>query len=170
MYLLDCLFVERSNNMKKCLIIGSITSYAYKEMFPKILNGEIKFGFNNVQNFMTTEGTIKKFGNICWFTNFDIDKENPWLRTNVTFEKDKYERFDNFDAINVKKVLEIPDDYYEPMGVPLLFAEKLNRNQFEILGLSNTTKNNLPSIAKDKTTSFINGKKTYAKLFIRRKK
>ena len=55
------------------------------------------------------------------------------------------------------------------MGVPLLFAENLNRTQFEILGLSNTSKENLPkNISLNKTASYINGKKTYAKLFIKR--
>ena len=155
---------------KSFIVVSSITSYTYKQMFPKILNNEIRFGYNTIKQFIGSDGKLHKFGNICWFTNFDVNKENEWLNNNIKYDASNYKKFDNFDAINVNKVSEIPDDYYDAMGVPLLFAEKLNRNQFEILGLSNTTRGNLPNdIAKTTVTSYVDGKKTYAKLFIKRK-
>ena len=154
---------------KSFIVISSITSYTYKKMFPKILNNEIRFGYNTIKQFIGSDGKLHKFGNICWFTNFDVNNENDLVINNIKYVEGNYKMFDNFDAINVNKVSEIPDDYYDAMGVPLLFAEKLNRKQFEILGLSNTTKDNLPKgIAKTTVTSYIDGKKTYAKLFIKK--
>lgn len=154
---------------KKFIVISSTTSYTYKQIFPKILSNEIQFGFNPVKQFLAPDGKIHKFGNICWFTNFPINKNNNFLVTNVKYNEQNYIKFDNFDAINVNKIIDIPDDFYGAMGVPLLFAENLNRTQFEILGLSNTSKENLPkNISLNKTASYINGKKTYAKLFIKR--
>ncbi len=79
----------------------------------------------------------------------------------------EYPKYDNFDAINVDKTKEIPMDYYEPMGVPITFMAKFNPDQFEILG-------NLGSYAPDgyslSSAIYINGKKIFKRILIRRKR
>ena len=48
----------------------------------------------------------------------------------------KYPRYDNYDAINVDKVSDIPEDYEGVMGVPITFLDKYCPEQFEILDLN----------------------------------
>ena len=72
-------------------------------------------------------------GNICWFTNVDIEKrhENMVLFRNYTPEA--YPKYDNYDAINVDRTVDIPCDYYGVMGVPITFLSQYNPDQFEIV-------------------------------------
>ncbi len=45
----------------------------------------------------------------------------------------KYPKYDNYDAINVDKVKDIPEDYFGAMGVPITFLNKYNPEQFELV-------------------------------------
>ena len=73
----------------------------------------------------------------------------------------KYPKYDNYDAIEVSRVKDIPEDYYGPMGVPITFLEKYCPNQFEIIRFRKGNDN------KDLS---INGKTPYFRILIKRKK
>ena len=77
-----------------------------------------------------------------------------------------YPKYDNYEAINVNKVVEIPLDYDGVMGVPITFLDKYNPNQFEIIGLDRYVKDN-PKFGHRFT---INNKETYARILIKRAK
>ena len=47
--------------------------------------------------------------------------------------KEAYERYDNYDAIEVPFTNAIPSDYEGVMGVPISFLDKYCPEQFEIL-------------------------------------
>ena len=81
---------------------------------------------------------------------------------NYTIEE--YPKYDNYDAINVNKVAEIPMDYKGAMGVPITFLDKYNPNQFEIISsndirLNETVPFKEHGLIKDKDGT-INGKPT----------
>lgn len=98
---------------KKFLIIGNKNAITYKEFFLLLKDNKVWIGYNNVKEFEQPGGTTKKFGNIGWYTNLDIDKRHEELILWKTYkgnEKD-YPKYDNYDAINVDKVDEIPMDY-----------------------------------------------------------
>lgn len=120
---------------KKFLIIGSMNAITYKEIFPLLKTNEIWLGYNAVHEFKQPDGTIKKFGNIGWYTNLDIKKRHEDL---VLFRKyaddpSLYPKYDNYDAIEVSKIVDIPCDYDGVMGVPITFLDKYNPDQFEII-------------------------------------
>ena len=71
----------------------------------------------------------------CWFTNLDHLKRHKFLDLIEKYTPEKYPKYDNYDAINVNKVLDIPVDYDGVMGVPITFMDKHNPEQFEIIGL-----------------------------------
>jgi len=77
----------------------------------------------------------------------------------------KYYKYDNYDAINVDKVRDIPIDYDGAMGVPITFLDKYNPNQFEILGIDRYIEDN-PNYGKRFT---ISDKEIYARILIRNK-
>ena len=76
-------------------------------------------------------------GNIAWFTNLDIKKRHEELILVKKYNSDKYLKFDNYDAINVNKVGDIPCDYTGVMGVPITFMYKYSPDQFEIVNALN---------------------------------
>ena len=120
---------------KKFLIIGNKNAITYKEFFPLLKDDEVWIGCTNVKEFLQPDGSIKKFGNIGWFTNLDVAKRHEKLILWKKYTPEEYPDFDNYDAINVDKVSEIPCDYDGVMGVPITFLDKYNPEQFEIIGL-----------------------------------
>lgn len=121
---------------KKFLIIGNKNAITYKEFFPLLKDDEVWIGCTNVKEFLQPDGSIKKFGNIGWFTNLDVAKRHEKLILWKKYTPEEYPRYDNYDAINVNKVSEIPCDYDGVMGVPITFLDKYNPDQFEIIELS----------------------------------
>jgi hypothetical protein len=89
-------------------------------------------------------GDYTRLGNSCWFTNIDHGRrhqplEQMTMAENIRFSKKlkgktKYEKYDNYDAIEVPSVSAIPSDYTGVMGVPISFLDKYNPDQFKILG------------------------------------
>lgn len=127
---------------KKFIIIGDLNWITYKEIFPLIKDNKLWLGYTKVKEFKQPDGTYKKFGNKLWFTNVDTKKRHHKLETVYRWRKrkekypDLYPKYDNYDAIEVGKVLQIPLDYDGVMGVPITFLDKYNPDQFEILGMS----------------------------------
>ena len=75
-------------------------------------------------------------GDVTWFSTFEVKKD--MLQFTSRYEEEKYRKYDNYDAIDVK-YNDIPYDYEGQMGVPLSFLKILNRNQFEIVGIAKDT-------------------------------
>ena len=150
---------------KKFLIIGPMGAMTYKENFKLIKENKMWLGKNMVKEFEQPDGTIKKFGNICWFTNLEYDDRKKELNLTHLYEPSKYPKYDNYDAINIDRVIEIPKDYNGLMGVPITFLFKYNPEQFEILGtnaFSNVDFYGVGNLFKD-------DKKLYSRLLIKRK-
>lgn len=127
---------------KNFLIIGSMNAAHYKEIFPLLMDNQIWFGISSPKEFFQIDGTIKKFGNIHWYTNLDHYKRHEILDTTYKYAKKEqlypelYPTYENFDGINVDKINQIPLDYEGYMGVPDGFLDIYNPEQFELIGLS----------------------------------
>lgn len=121
---------------KKFLIIGNKNAITYKEFFPLLKDDEVWIGCTNVKEFLQPDGSIKKFGNIGWFTNLDVAKRHEKLILWKHYTPEEYPNFDNYMGINVNKVSEIPCDYDGIIGVPITYLDKHNPDQFEILGIT----------------------------------
>lgn len=121
---------------KKFLILGSKNAVTYKDFFPFLKNNEIRFGINAVHNFRRPDGSVEKLGNVCWYTNFDVNIFKKKFVFRESYSSDKYPRFDNYDAININRIADIPSDYYDIMGVPITFLDVYNPEQFELLGFT----------------------------------
>jgi hypothetical protein len=135
---------------KKFLIIGSKNAITYKEIFPHIKDGRmwLGYGFSNGNAFFGVKNPrdfadgvydsktgLVKFRNACWFTNLAILKRNEKLILYKTYKghENDYPKYDNYDAIEVSKVQDIPVDYDGVMGVPITFLDKYNPSQFDIV-------------------------------------
>lgn len=124
------------NHSKKFLIIGNKNAITYKEFFPLLKDNKVWMVVNNVQCFLQPDGSIKKFGNIGWFTNLDIAKRHESIILWKKYTPEDYPTYDNYEGINVNKVSDIPCDYDRIMCVPITYLDKHNPEQFEILGIT----------------------------------
>jgi hypothetical protein len=142
---------------KKFLIIGNKNAITYKEFFPLLKENKVWIGYSSPSEFDTPNGMTKKINGLTrWFTNLDIQKRHEklilWQRyydndgNPMPDAKERYPHYDNYDAINVGKVADIPIDYQGVMGVPITFLDKYNPEQFEIVGLLNSSSESLAGI------------------------
>jgi hypothetical protein len=152
---------------KDFLVIGSQNAITYKEFFPLLKNNKIWLGNTAAKVFLQPDGTEKKFGNICWFTNLTHKKRYEDIILFKFYEGDEenFPIYDNYNAIEVSKVKNIPIDYKEEMGVPITFLDKYNPEQFEIIGLDRYIKGNRTPNKRFK----INNKEKYARIIIKRR-
>ena len=113
------------------LVIGPVGAIIYRDIFPLIKDGDVGFGWNRVVEF---ENGVK-FGNIRWFSNIS-DYYPPKLVLSKRYD-DGYKKFDNYDAINIDRIKDIPGDYMGLIGVPITFLDSYNKRQFDIVGFLN---------------------------------
>lgn len=126
----------RSYN-KKFLVVGNKNAITYKVVFDLIRDNRMWLGYSNISILDLPDGTERKDGGLSrWFTNLEIKKRYEDLILYKTYKSADYPDYDNYDAINVDKVKDIPKDYDGVMGVPISFIDKYNPNQFEIVGLT----------------------------------
>lgn len=103
---------------KKFLIIGSMNAVTYKEIFPYIKNNELWLGMNWVKDFVQPNGEVKKFGNICWYTNLEHSHRNTELNLYKKYSADEYPKYENYLGFEVSKVADIPVDDFIDIEIP----------------------------------------------------
>lgn len=123
-------------------VIGSKNAITYKEFFPLLKSGEVHIGETVPGEFISPDGSVtKKVNGLCrWFTTLRTRKSLEPLPLTATYytdtnRREEYPKYDNYDAIEVGKVVDIPKDYFGVMGVPITFLDKWCPEQFEVLGL-----------------------------------
>lgn len=161
---------------KKFIIIGNLNAVTYKEIFPYIREDKLWLGatyFNGGAAYFVGKKDLFDPAKIASAKHAYIEGDKLYWRvngvrwfTNVSNEKritpidlykkysNEYPHYDNYDAINVDKVSEIPYDYDGIMGVPISLLDKYCPEQFEILGCADPR---------------INGKAIYKRLLIRKR-
>ena len=131
---------------KKFIVIGNKNAIAYKEIFALIKANKLWLGHRNINQDMwliipNEDAKYEKIENgkrlkhimACWYTNLDNKKRHEDLIMYRQYTPDAYPKYDNYDAINVDKVDDVPMDYYGVMGVPITFMDRYNPEQFEII-------------------------------------
>ncbi len=149
---------------KKLLIIGNMQAITYKEIFPLIKADRLWMGVTihsgdrefrvpdhyplHAAGWRVDENGIKyiRVKGVRWWTNLYHGRRHEELplmtmKDNLRYSKHEeikgkaaYNRYDNFDAIEVPFTDAIPRDYGGMMGVPITFLDKYNPEQFEIMG------------------------------------
>lgn len=148
---------------KQFAIIGNMNAITYKEVFPLIKDNKIWLGVpfsggnayfrpalkgDYATGVYDEETNLVKFRNCIWLTNLEHGRRHQPLALmtmadNLRYNKkmkgkEAYDRYDNYDAIEVPYTDAIPSDYKGVMGVPISFLDKYCPEQFEILGITKT--------------------------------
>lgn len=181
---------------KQFAIIGNMNAITYKEVFPLIKNNKIWLGvtnFNTGMYFYVPNGfkyadtykfdrerngkAVNRVPGCCWYSNIEHGRRHQPLalmtmEDNLRYNKkmkgkDGYERYDNYDAIEVPFTDAIPSDYDGVMGVPISFLDKYCPEQFEILGCNRGVEQDPNGVYG--RSSYINRQEIFKRLFIRRR-
>ena len=172
---------------KKFLIIGNQNGITYKEIFPLIKENKMWLGYGfrggaghfinqHYEDYAVAEdhreGMIRVSG-VTWFTNLEIPKRNQELVLYRKYNPEDYPKYDNYDAIEVGKTADIPEDYEGVMGVPITFMDKYNPEQFEIVGASESEGKGFSCGLWDSSSgiaqAMVKGNKVYKRIFIRKR-
>lgn len=178
---------------KKFIIIGNNNAITYKEFFPHIKNGEVWLGrtlftgtmpyFIVPSDFEATNERIieengkrlKQVNGVCWFTNLDNNKEEEIISLFNKYNPTDYPTYDNYNAINVNFIKDMPYDYNGVIGVPITALKYLcsdgllhfdtpmrerERTSYKIVTMST-----MSGVSANFWT-MINGKPKYARVFI----
>ena len=168
---------------KKFLILGDQNAITYKEIFKYIKENRLWLGYDNggtkwfqvpddyeiqTESRIKIENGVKYFsmGRILWYTNLDTTKRHEDMVLYKKYTPKEYPKYDNYDAIEVSRVADIPMDYDGVMGVPITFLDKYNPDQFEII--SDSRYHDGKDFADD--INVINGKTLYRRILIKNKK
>ena len=169
------------NSGKYFLILGNINHAMYVENFEFFKENRVWLGYNSghfwfkVPQYYQAKGTDykmddagqkwRRIGNICWFTNFDIDKRHQPLDLYKRYTPDAYPTYDTYDAIECGKYSEIPMDTDKLIGVPITYLAYHCPEQFEIIG---EFKHGCDS-EFDLAVPVVNGKAKFTRIAVRRK-
>ena len=166
---------------KKFLIIGNMNAITYKEIFPYIKNNQLWLGVNakggtrkgNSLSFSDDNGKMSDVSS-WWFTNIDNKRRNTTLDLYKKYTPEEYPQYDNYNAIECGRSCDVPMDYDGVIGVPISFLMFHCPTQFEIIwttdrggdGMLETLKKR--SFDKSWDSAWVNGEKTYKRIFIKR--
>lgn len=157
---------------KKFVILGNPNATSYKEIFPLIREGKMWWGAKSSggqnQFFETTDELAARVSSTkpegawwrkrasdgkvlvgiktVWYTNLDFPMRHDDLILYRKYNPTDYPSYDNFDAIEVGAVADIPVDYDGNMGVPLTILDNLNPDQFEIVGITRAWSNDASKV------------------------
>ncbi len=167
---------------KKFLLIGNQNAITYKEIFPYIKENKVWVGYRfgdmsfrvpadtkpRSTRFWIDENGQKwrSLGNAMWLTNLDIPKRHENITLKKCYDPKKYPQYDNYDAINVNTVAEIPMDFDGIMGVPITYLKYHNCLQFNIVGEANHGSDNEFDLFKP----IVNGKEIFKRILIQKKR
>ena len=175
---------------KQFLIIGNQNNVCYSDIFPLIRDNKVWLGYNNGHFWFKVPDSYeekktdfkidetgqkwRRMGNICWFTNLDIDKRHDNMTLFRHYSPEMYPTYENYSAIEISKTMDIPCDYFGVMGVPITFMQYYNPEQFVIIrqthssDLSEQTEK-LRTDNRYRHRGRIDGKEKYARILIQRK-
>ena len=110
------------------LVIGSLVQANYKSIYRLFMDDRLNCGYNKIMDFIDSDKKV-----LCvWWTSFYVEK-NPLVLSNK-YDSNKYNKLYSWNAINVDKIEDIPDDYDGVMGVPITFILYYDKRQFKIVG------------------------------------
>lgn len=162
---------------KQILVIGAQNAISYKEIFALIQQNRLWLGNrHHLSGIITKDGAIvrakQQSGALpracCWFTNLQVRQRNRPLEL-CSQDISQYPRYDNYDAIEVSRTKQIPDNYYGKMGVPITFLQKYCPSQFEIIdGIGRYSVMHNHDGLRGKYLSMVNGVAKYFRIVIKR--
>ena len=105
--------------MKECLLICNKNAVSGKDTFPFIKDKILTIGYTIPKDYdQPPEDKPKSLQGLTrWITTLATPDKPPLVLTS-TYSPEKYPKYDNYDAINVNSIKDIPYDYEGVIGCP----------------------------------------------------
>lgn len=176
---------------KKFIVLGNLNAITYNVIFPSIKENKLWLGaykkiVDGVKFYIPEDYNhthinednrkLVRVPTVRWFTNVSHNKRNRKINLSRKYTSELYPEYDNYHAIEVSKVADIPEDYDGIMGVPITFLDKYNSDQFEIVGINkDVSKGKHPELKKESWngkfgTPVVDGQNKYDRIFIKHKR
>jgi len=174
-----------ANSGKMYSVIGTLVATVCQDVFPHVKSGSMRLG-NSIRSHgmefrvppeypitakdSRTDGQGHSYITVSttrWFTNIPAEPTAPTLVLTELYDPSKHLKYDNYDAINVNRVCDIPKDYGGVIGVPVSYMDKHDPSRFEIVGSSKWRGQDPAGYYGRKAV--LDGKEMFARIFIRRR-
>lgn len=121
---------------KDFILVGTEILLTHRLLFPFVKEGRIR-AYGSIKKFAKPFGGYQTFGNCCWITSFTPPCATVKFMPTKKYKdvKDLMKPYENYAAINVDKLVNVPMDYNGIMGVPITYLKKRNDDIFRIIGL-----------------------------------
>lgn len=178
---------------KKFIIMGNMNAITNKHIFPYFMDDKVWMGYKGMGgpaikfrvpkdvydthkgkvHYEDETGCYVGVMGVCWYTNLSLDRKERILTLTKQYNPGDYPKYDNFKAINVNKVIDIPYDYTGVIGVPISYLNYHDPARYTILG---TTDRNCGIEKELRETdwhdqfgmAYIDGKRIYKRIFIQK--
>lgn len=121
---------------KDFILVGTESLLTHRLLFPFVKEGRIH-AYGSIKKFAKPFGGYQTFGNCCWITSLTPCAMAKFMPTKKWNEvKDLIKPYENYVAVNVDKLANVPMDYDGVMGVPVTYLKKRNDEMFEIVGMA----------------------------------
>jgi len=173
------LFTMLVKGKKKFLLVGNQNALTYKEIFPFIQGNKVWTGyqFGDMKFRVPADSEPRKtrcwideqgqkwrsLGNAMWLTNLDIERRHKKMVLTKHYTPEEFPFYDSYDAINVRRITDIPYDFAGIMGVPITIINRYNCEQFELVGEANHGSDNEHDLFKPT----LKGKLLFKRILIR---
>ena len=177
------------NYDKKFIIMGNLTAVSYKHFFQRLQNNEVWTGKDITNgdrefavpsdypleaNGVRIDASGQKFiriKSVRWFTNLENDRQNDKWELSEKYEGNEshYPKYENYDAINIDKMKDLPVDYDGVIGVPITFFDRYCPEQFEVVGVSRKWDDTCEHLRTggERDCGVINGEMKYTRVFVK---
>ena len=176
---------------KDFIVVGNKNAIASPSFFRLMMQRLVFLGVNKINEFsvppdyeITTknfrvkdDGTrVIKTNAVCWFTNLRHNVKAKEIPLRCSYAPDVYDEYDNYLALNVDKLSDIPYDYDGYMGVPITYMERHNDRQFELIGSDYDIKTNKlsflrrPGYVGKFDRGYVKGRRLYSRIIIKKRK
>lgn len=118
------------------ILIANLNCVTYKDCFYDFKDGKVIMHNGGAKQFIAPNGEIKKVGPVAIISTLDIGQPFEHWDLKKTLDEQIHIKYDNYLALNCDRSLNYPIDYYDAVGVPVSFLNKMDRKRFEILGIT----------------------------------
>ena len=115
---------------KDVIMVGPLDMVRRNDMFDMVKGGELNYGHNPINRYRRS-GEKSRTVPTAWWTTLPVNRQR--YTSGKSYDPSRYEKYDNYDAIECGRYGDIPDDYGGKIGVPWRFLGRLDRSQYKVV-------------------------------------
>ena len=161
-------FTLTMKHKKEFLVMANFLGLKLDVVFPYIMSNQVFIGYNSGSFKFDCPDDKVKSSYCCWLTNLKDPRADKPFYSGAKYDDRDYPQLDNYAAINVNRVRDIPDDYNGVMAVPINFMAHYCSKQYRVLGKTHSKKFNGGLVVGKDINAYLGGKGIFVRMLIQR--